>query len=255
MKSEVPGTWAPEELYKTPNRPLDCSLCVYCTGSGALTAQCNVSLHTVPYLCEQFRGGSLLLKAACERKFHMSQFGTKWVTNKEMIRLWNSYTRTLTESAPLSQQDFRCHTLLKQSTVAWTDISTGFITKPWIGGKVTGEMKQVDKKVMISLQQAVEAPTFSRQSAYRWRRSQLHMATTLYPQEDSWYSFLLVVGSTPRHIVRLKGLGQLKNPMTSSGIEPAPFLLVVLCLSQLCYRVPLKWSRKFLLTNCGLGQQ
>jgi hypothetical protein len=30
----------------------------------------------------------------------------------------------------------------------------------------------------------------------------------------------------PRTIVRLKGLGQLKNRMTSSGIEPATFLLV-----------------------------
>jgi hypothetical protein len=30
----------------------------------------------------------------------------------------------------------------------------------------------------------------------------------------------------PRAIVRLEGLGQLKNPMTSSGIEPASFQLV-----------------------------
>jgi hypothetical protein len=30
----------------------------------------------------------------------------------------------------------------------------------------------------------------------------------------------------PRVIVRLEGLGQLKNPMTSSGIEPATFRLV-----------------------------
>jgi hypothetical protein len=38
----------------------------------------------------------------------------------------------------------------------------------------------------------------------------------------------------PRDIVRLEGLGQLKNPMTS-GIEPANFLLVSYCLSQLRY--------------------
>jgi hypothetical protein len=30
----------------------------------------------------------------------------------------------------------------------------------------------------------------------------------------------------PRAIVLLEGLGQLKNPMTSSGIEPATFRLV-----------------------------
>jgi hypothetical protein len=30
----------------------------------------------------------------------------------------------------------------------------------------------------------------------------------------------------PRSIVRLEGLGELKNPMTSSGIELATFLLV-----------------------------
>jgi hypothetical protein len=45
-------------------------------------------------------------------------------------------------------------------------------------------------------------------------------------QEDSWYPFLLEVESTPRAMVWLEELGQLKNPMTSSGIEPPMFLLV-----------------------------
>jgi hypothetical protein len=39
--------------------------------------------------------------------------------------------------------------------------------------------------------------------------------------------------------VRLGGLGQLKNSMTSSGFEPATLRLVAQCLNQLCYRVPL----------------
>jgi hypothetical protein len=48
-------------------------------------------------------------------------------------------------------------------------------------------------------------------------------AVPLYPQEDFWYSFLLEAEST---IVRLEGLGRLKNPMTSSDIEPATFQYV-----------------------------
>jgi hypothetical protein len=39
---------------------------------------------------------------------------------------------------------------------------------------------------------AVEAPTFSRQSAHRWREScQPYEPAALYPQDGSWYSFLL----------------------------------------------------------------
>jgi hypothetical protein len=40
----------------------------------------------------------------------------------------------------------------------------------------------------------------------------------------------------PRAIVRLEGLGQLKNPVTS-GLELATFWLVTQCLNQLRYRV------------------
>jgi hypothetical protein len=43
----------------------------------------------------------------------------------------------------------------------------------------------------------VEAPTFSRQSAHRWRWCQAYALAALYPQEDSWYSFLLEAESTP----------------------------------------------------------
>jgi hypothetical protein len=38
-----------------------------------------------------------------------------------------------------------------------------------------------------------------------------------------------------RAIVRLEGLGQLKNSMTSSGIKPATFRLVAYCLNKVCY--------------------
>jgi hypothetical protein len=36
----------------------------------------------------------------------------------------------------------------------------------------------------------------------------------------------------------LEGLGQLKNPTTSSGTKPATFQLIAECLSQLRHRVP-----------------
>jgi hypothetical protein len=43
----------------------------------------------------------------------------------------------------------------------------------------------------------VEASTFSRQSAHRWRWGcQLYVPVALYPQEDSLYSFLLEAEST-----------------------------------------------------------
>jgi hypothetical protein len=38
--------------------------------------------------------------------------------------------------------------------------------------------------------------------------------------------------------VQLEGLGKLKNPMTSAGIETATFKLVTLCLNQMHYFVP-----------------
>jgi hypothetical protein len=54
------------------------------------------------------------------------------------------------------------------------------------------------KNVKLSLQQAVEAPTFSRHSTHRWRSDcQPYDPAALYPQEDSWFSFLLEAESTP----------------------------------------------------------
>jgi hypothetical protein len=44
----------------------------------------------------------------------------------------------------------------------------------------------------------VEAPTFSRQLAHIWLYGcQPYAPAALYPQEDSWYSFLLKAESTP----------------------------------------------------------
>jgi hypothetical protein len=60
------------------------------------------------------------------------------------------------------------------------------------------------------------------------------------PKGGSWYSFLLRGGVDPRVIVWLEGLGQLTNPVTSSGLEPATFQLVAQCVNQLCYCMPLK---------------
>jgi hypothetical protein len=38
--------------------------------------------------------------------------------------------------------------------------------------------------------------------------------------------------------MRLEGLGQFKNPVTSLGTEPATFRLVAYCLNELRYLVP-----------------
>jgi hypothetical protein len=60
----------------------------------------------------------------------------------------------------------------------------------------------------------VEAPTSSRQSVHRWRRG----CEPYAPAGRGWVD--------TRTIVQLEGLGQLKNPMIPSGIEPATFWLV-----------------------------
>jgi hypothetical protein len=74
-------------------------------------------------------------------------------------------------------------------------------------------------------------------------------ALTPHPQEDSWHSILLEVESTPGAIMQLEGSGQLKNPITSSGIEPTTFRLVAQCLNQLCYCVLLSLQQYKTKTN------
>jgi hypothetical protein len=64
----------------------------------------------------------------------------------------------------------------------------------------------------------VEAPTFSRQSAHRWRcLSALRAGRPLPPGR------FLVLISDLRAIVRLEGLGQFKNAMTSILTVPIVF--------------------------------
>jgi hypothetical protein len=85
----------------------------------------------------------------------------------------------------------------------------------------------------------VEAPTFSRHWAQQMavRLSALRADHHLPPGR-----FLLLISVRDwvdtRAIARLEGLGQLKNPVTPSGIEPATFRLVAWCLNQLRCGVP-----------------
>jgi hypothetical protein len=70
------------------------------------------------------------------------------------------------------------------------------------------------------------------------RLSALHAGRPLPPGR-----FLVPISVTgrvvPRAIVWLEGLGQLKNTVTSSGINSATFQLLAYCFNQLRYNVPL----------------
>jgi hypothetical protein len=68
----------------------------------------------------------------------------------------------------------------------------------------------------------VEAPTFSRQSAHRWRWGCESYALAGRPLPTGRFLELISVRCwfNPRATVRLEILDQLKNPMISSGIEP-----------------------------------
>jgi hypothetical protein len=73
----------------------------------------------------------------------------------------------------------------------------------------------------------VKGPTFSRQSTHRWRwGGRPYAPAAIYPPGR----FLVLISAKswvdPRTIVQLEGLGQLKNPVASSGFEPVTFRLV-----------------------------
>jgi hypothetical protein len=75
----------------------------------------------------------------------------------------------------------------------------------------------------------VQAPTFSRQPAHRWRWGrQTYAPAALYAQEDSWYSFLLEAESTRG----LSAAGSIRPIEKSNDIEPATFRLVAQGLLQ-----------------------
>jgi hypothetical protein len=84
-----------------------------------------------------------------------------------------------------------------------------------------------------------KAPTFSNQSAHRWRwvYQALWISRPLPPGR-----FLVLIPvrgwADPRAILQLEELGQLKNSLTSLAIKPLTFWLAAQCLNQLCYCVP-----------------
>jgi hypothetical protein len=69
----------------------------------------------------------------------------------------------------------------------------------------------------------VEAPTVSRQSPHRWRRSSQPNAPTDRPLPPGWFLELISARRSfdPRATVKLEVLGKLQHSITTSGIEPA----------------------------------
>jgi hypothetical protein len=80
-------------------------------------------------------------------------------------------------------------------------------------------------------------PTFSRQSAHRWRWGcQPYAPAALYPLGRFLVLFSVSGWVEPRSIVRLEGLGPLINPMTSSRIKPATLCRMQIKLQKDTYR-------------------
>jgi hypothetical protein len=90
----------------------------------------------------------------------------------------------------------------------------------------------------------VEAPTFSRQSAHRWRWGCQPDAPAGRPLPPGRFLVLISVSGwiDPRATVRLEELDQLWNPMISLGIKPKTFGLVVECLNQINVLLLMVWT-------------
>jgi hypothetical protein len=87
-------------------------------------------------------------------------------------------------------------------------------------------MSLLTNQSMIHDQWAIKAPIFTRHSAHRWRWGcQPYVLVTLYPQEDSWYSFLLEAESTQGHSAAGR-IRWIKKSNDLTGIEPMIFQLV-----------------------------
>jgi hypothetical protein len=84
----------------------------------------------------------------------------------------------------------------------------------------------------------IEAPTLFRQSVHRCRWGCQPYTPASRPLPPG--RFLVLIYSL---FIQLEGLGKLKNPVTSSGTESHTFRLVVQCLNQLCYHVPLQVTK------------
>jgi hypothetical protein len=128
----------------------------------------------------------------------------------------------------------RCWNLILWICYILTGFISNFCLAFWRNNKTP-----IKKGKVIPIQ-AVEALRVARgwgfhifwHSANRWRQGcQPYAPDAFYPEEVSWYSFLLRGWVDPRAIVRLEGLGKLKKSISSGdlpacSIVPQPTMLL-----------------------------